>query len=296
MDASFINSMSEVIADRLGEAFQGQLVHAVSGGCINRAGKISDGNRTYFFKMNRAEQYTMLEAESRGLALMAQIGGIAVPKPLCVGVAEGRAFLVMEWFEFQRGGDSQAQGRALAAFHRAGQGHRFGLEFDNFIGSTSQLNTVSETWSEFFLRYRLDDQVARVSAQGGTLKHYQQLRQVAESVLSCHKPVPSFVHGDLWSGNVGFLHDGQPCIFDPAPYYGDREVDLAMSELFGGFNQAFYEGYESIWPTPEGRQWRRKLYNLFHILNHFVLFGGSYLAQANQEIEQLLQMADKGMA
>lgn len=293
MERSFIDGMCAVLSDALQIDYKGHLVSGVSGGCINRAGHLSDGTVDYFFKMNRESAFDMFAAEASGLEAMAKLGHVVVPKPICSGVSDGRAFLVMEWLELGHRGSSAEMGRALAAFHHGGVGASFGFERDNFIGATPQQNTRETDWASFFVKWRLDALVARAEVAGGGFPRYPRLRELALEVLNAHVCEPVLVHGDLWSGNAGFLKDGRPCIFDPAPYYGDREVDLAMSELFGGFPADFYQAYEAQWPTAVGREWRRLLYNLYHIINHFILFGGGYLSQANQMIEQLLQSADK---
>jgi fructosamine-3-kinase len=171
--------------------------------------------------------------------------------------------------------------------HIQGQNQRFGWERNNTIGSTPQINTWSENWADFFAEHRIGYQLKLAQRRSGHFPDTTKVVTKVRDLLVNRKPQPALVHGDLWSGNAAILDSGEPVIFDPATYYGDREVDLAMTELFGGFPTVFYQGYTEISSLAEGYQQRKILYNLYHILNHFNLFGGSYAAQANQMINQL---------
>jgi fructosamine-3-kinase len=178
--------------------------------------------------------------------------------------------------------DWPAMGRMLATLHRH-TGERFGWERDNWIGLAPQKNGWSDDWIGFFRDCRLAPQLARAALE----REAQPLIAVLPSFFDGYLPQPSLLHGDLWSGNAGFLRDGSPVIFDPAVYYGDREADLAMTELFGGFPPAFYAAYREAWPLDSGYEQRRDLYNLYHVLNHANLFGGGYVAQARRLIAAL---------
>jgi fructosamine-3-kinase len=167
-------------------------------------------------------------------------------------------------------------------------GDTFGWERHNTIGSTPQINTWTASWTEFWVKHRLGYQLQLAQRRGGHFPKQDQLLTLIPDLLAGHTPQPSLVHGDLWSGNAAVTQTGEPVIFDPATYVGDREVDLAMTELFGGFPAAFYHGYNQVFPLDEGYQQRKPLYNLYHVLNHFNLFGGSYESQANRMIMQLL--------
>ncbi len=207
-------------------------------------------------------------------------------------MAGGSAFLVLEHLELGAGSDAayRALGRQLAATH-AHHGARFGWHRDNFIGATVQYNRESGSWAEFWQQQRLAPQLV-LAAENGMRGNLQRLGDALLAALprffAGYAPAAALVHGDLWSGNAAFLVDGSPVVFDPAVYYGDREVDLAMTELFGEFPAAFYAAYREVAPLADGYEVRRTLYNLYHVLNHANLFGGGYAAQAERMIERLL--------
>jgi fructosamine-3-kinase len=181
----------------------------------------------------------------------------------------GESFIALEHLELQRQGDWAALGRLVAALHRA-QGQRFGWHRDNYIGATPQYNAWCDDWSEFWRERRLRPQLERAGIGLDALE--------VCALLDGHRPAASLLHGDLWIGNAGFITEG-PVIFDPAVYYGDRETDLAMTELFGGFAPEFYAAYRADYPLDGGYETRKHLYNLYHLLNHLNLFGGGYRAQ-----------------
>ena len=244
-------------------------VRPVSGGCIHRCYRAMKGGRPVFLKMNDASHADGFAAEADGLNAL-RAAGCTAPEPLEHGVSGSEAYLLMEWLDLQAGGDFAALGRMLARVHRS-EGKYFGWARDNYIGSTPQQNQRSNSWAQFWRERRLAPQVALAKRKGFDI----DLGRACD-ILDGHEPEPSLVHGDLWSGNAAFLRGGAPVIFDPAVYYGDREVDLAMTELFGGFPPEFYSAYG---PLPEGYQRRKHLYNLYHLLNHLNLFGRGYLAQ-----------------
>jgi fructosamine-3-kinase len=262
---------------------------SVSGGCINQGYIISGGDRTYFVKLNRANQVEMFIAESLGLEQMLATKTIRVPKPLCWGVADNSSYIVMECLELGSNNSQswQEMGCQLAAMHKAGGASQFGWEINNTIGSTPQINTQTSNWADFFAEHRIGYQLKLAKRKGGDFPERDRVVEVVRARLSDRHPQPSLVHGDLWSGNAACTRQGEPVIFDPAAYYGDREVDLAMTELFGAFSSTFYRGYNQTWELDEGYQQRKHIYNLYHILNHFNLFGGSYESQANRIIQQL---------
>jgi protein-ribulosamine 3-kinase len=242
---------------------------SVSGGCIHRCYRVADG----FLKVNDQSMADALAAEADGLAALRGTGCIA-PEPIEHGIDGGEAYLLMQWLELRSRGDFAALGRMLARVHRS-TGKQFGWVRDNYIGSTPQKNAPHASWARFWREQRLEPQLALAAEKG----HRIDIGRVCD-LLEKHEPQPSLVHGDLWSGNVGFTTQG-PVVFDPAVYYGDREVDLAMTELFGGFPPAFYSAYG---PMPEGYETRKHLYNLYHLLNHLNLFGGGYLGQVKSTL------------
>jgi fructosamine-3-kinase len=297
------------ISQVTGESFAQCDRRSVSGGCINSGYALSNGQRSVFVKLNQAARLAMFEAEAAGLEDMIATQTIRVPRPLCWGIAAESAYLVLEWLELGRAGSAawDSMGRQLAALHRAiatpthhasntpqpalmqpDNKQAFGWRMNNTIGSTPQINSWTADWTSFWASHRIGYQVSLATRRGGQFPRQAQLFAAIPKILAGHQPQPSLVHGDLWSGNAAVTTAGEPVIFDPAAYYGDREVDLAMTELFGGFPTAFYQGYNAVFPLAAGYQQRKTLYNLYHILNHFNLFGGSYDTQANRMIEQLL--------
>lgn len=261
----------------------------VAGGCIHRCFILEGGGRRYFAKTNDRSALDSFAAEADGLAALAAAGA-RVPATLCQGQAGEQAFLVLEHLELRGNGDYAALGRSLATVHSV-HGEAFGWHRDNYIGRTAQLNRRSSSWSDFWCEARLGPQLelARKNALGRDLvEKGERLAEALPRLLSPHAPAASLLHGDLWSGNAGFLADGAPVLFDPAVYRGDREADLAMTELFGGFPQAFYSAYAEAAPPAQDYAVRKLLYNLYHVLNHANLFGGGYAAQAKAMIERLL--------
>jgi fructosamine-3-kinase len=271
--------------------FEGDRVSAVGGGCINEGYCLQQREGPqYFVKLNQAALVGMFAAEAAGLTQMAQTQTLTIPRPICWGQAEDNSYLVLEWLDFE-GGSRQgwaAMGTQLAGMHRSVSGQGFGWQQNNTIGATPQANDWLADWAEFWQQRRIGPQLSMAQQRGGKFPLGERLLAAIPEILADHHPQPSLVHGDLWSGNAAIAVGSLPVIFDPAPYYGDREVDLAMTHLFGSFPAQFYQAYEAAWPLPQGHQRRQTLYNLYHILNHFNLFGGGYGSQANRMIEQLL--------
>jgi fructosamine-3-kinase len=277
------------VAQRLGVP-AGRLAWREQGGsALNATWRLDAPGEAWFVKVNRADRLPMLEAEAAGLAELAACGAVRVPQPLAAGREGAHAFLVLEWLAFGGGGHDAALGYALAAMHRHAA-PRFGWHRDNTIGTTPQQNGWSDDWCTFFGERRLAPQAARLAdgGHGGLAAAVRRVIAALPALLAGHAPRPSLLHGDLWSGNAGALPNGEPVLFDPAVYYGDREADLAMTELFGGFSADFHSAYRAAWPLDEGYARRRRLYNLYHVLNHANLFGGGYFAQARGMVDTLL--------
>lgn len=283
-------TISQHISAKTGIAFTISDRRSIGGGCINQAYFIADGHQRFFLKLNSAAQVAMFEAEALGLKEMYDSQTIRVPKPICWGTAETSAYLVLEWLDLGRAGEGSwwRMGEHLAAMHRVTSIHGFGWHQGNTIGATPQPNPWTSSWLDFYRDHRLVHQFRLARRRGGRFPRQQALLEALPDLLAGHCPVPALVHGDLWSGNAAVTAAGDPVILDPATYYGDREVDLAMTELFGRFPQAFYEGYQAAYPLDDGYAQRKGLYNLYHILNHFNLFGGGYETQANRMMDQLL--------
>lgn len=259
---------------------------SVGGGSINRAFLIADGDRRFFVKTNDPSGVAMFEAEALGLSQIQQTGTMRVPRPICWGVGTS-SYLVLEWLTLSRDGPWEHMGGHLAAMHRTTSGSGFGWHRSNTIGSTLQPNPWTADWGEFFTRHRLGFQLQLAKGKLNP-DACNRLLAAVPRFFSDYRPRPALVHGDLWSGNAGFCASG-PVIYDPAVYFGDREVDLAMSELFGGFPPTFYQGYQQAYPLDAGYERRKTLYNLYHILNHLNLFGGAYASQAERMIQKILK-------
>lgn len=278
-----------LLAAALGQCLQ-QRVHilssrAVSGGSINAAWRVQTDAGTWFIKLNQPERLAMFEAERVGLQALTP--HIRVPAVLGCGVAEDQAFIALEWLDLQHQGDEAALGAALAALHRV-HGDRYGWSADNTIGSTPQHNAWRADWISFYREQRLEFQLKLAHSNGYRFKRAPALLDGLERFFAGYQPQPSLLHGDLWGGNVGWVGGSTPVLFDPACYFGDRETDLALTSLFGGFGPRFYAAYEKAWPVDAGFALRRDLYNLYHVLNHTNLFGGGYAAQAERLIERLV--------
>jgi protein-ribulosamine 3-kinase len=260
------------------------------GSALNALWRLDAGGARFFVKVNAFARAEMLGGEADGLRELARAGAVRVPAPVAQGAADGVAFLALEWLEMAGGGRDAALGHALARLHRT-TAPRFGWHRSNTIGTTPQDNPWSDDWAAFFRDRRIAPQFALAAANGhrGRLQREgERLLAAIPALLAGHAPPASLLHGDLWSGNAGALAGGEPVIFDPAVYFGDRETDLAMTGLFGGFGRDFYAAYHAAWPLPEGHERRRGLYALYHVLNHLNLFGGGYLAQAEATIGRLL--------
>ena len=286
------NHIVDAIAAASDKPFELKRADSIAGGCINSAYRLVGEHQSYFIKLNDATRLDMFEAEADGLQGLAAARAIRVPVPLCTGVEGGQAFLVMEYIETGggNGGIAEELGQQLARMHQHSN-ERFGWRRDNTIGSTPQPNSFENDWLDFWREHRLGFQLALAKQRGGAsslLRKGEQLMQLMPKLFTDYQPVPSLLHGDLWSGNYAVTREGEPIIFDPAVYYGDREADLAMTELFGGFSRRFYDAYAEAWPLDRGYQVRKTFYNLYHILNHFNMFGGGYAGQAERMTEQLL--------
>lgn len=286
------HEIEQHISTATGQAFAVESSRSVSGGCINQAYLLEGQGQHYFIKLNAAAGEAMFAAEAEGLQAMASSNSVAVPQPICWGVTGSQAFLLMGYF--RSGVSRQALallGEQLAQMHQTTQKAGFGWHRDNTIGSTPQPNSYRANWVEFYREQRLGFQLALAARNGfgGALQSQGQcLMEQLEAFFTDYQPSPSLLHGDLWSGNYAVQDNGQPIIFDPAVYYGDREADLAMTELFGSFGSDFYAAYQATWQLDKGYAVRKNLYNLYHILNHANLFGGGYAGQAQRMIGNLL--------
>jgi len=279
------------LSSATGSHFSASRAEPTGGGSINRAFRLDGGGQRFFVKLNSAGRLGMFEAERAGLMELAAAMSVRVPLPICCGSDALFSWIVLEHLELGDSTDELAGlGAQLALLHRRTAAN-FGWNRDNTIGSTPQHNEWGSNWIVFLRKHRIGFQLQLAQRNGyrGRLQSSgETLLAGLDAFFAGYRPEASLLHGDLWSGNAAVLADGEPAIFDPAVYYGDREADLAMTELFGGFPPAFYRGYDDAWPLDPGYRIRKRLYNLYHLLNHLNLFGGSYLAAAHAAIDGLL--------
>ena len=246
--------------------------------------------RNTFRKTGPESAFDMFEAEADGLSELRATGAVRVPEVIDCGVMNGQAYIDLERLDLEATSRKTEQqfGAQLADPHRNTQ-EQFGWFRDNTIGLTPQHNALENDWIEFFRKHRLGFQVDLAISNGYGAEITQFAGRLARrlpDLFVAYKPDASLLHGDLWGGNWGSV-DGEPVIFDPAVYYGDRETDIAMTMVFGGFGKSFYEAYEASWPLAPGHERRIKLYQLYHILNHLNLFGRSYLGRAVSLLREL---------
>ncbi|MDJ0916168.1 MAG: fructosamine kinase family protein [Woeseiaceae bacterium] len=284
---------SPAIDSLLASADLGGLVSLtpVGGGDISAAWRVECERGTVFAKTGPVLSESIFSAEAAGLQELAKADCIRVPAVVSQGTSGDEAWIALEWLEMQSSSPAvdAKLGEQLAALHRY-TADQYGFYRDTMIGSTPQPNAQKSDWVEFYRLERLEFQLrtARANGFGGELQTLGRL--VIDAVpefFAGRAPEPSLLHGDLWSGNKAAC-DGEPIIFDPAVYYGDRETDLAMSRLFGGFHRSFYEAYESAWSLADGHQQRVALYQLYHVLNHLNIFGSGYLGRSISLMRSLL--------
>ncbi|MGB0372914.1 MAG: fructosamine kinase family protein [Opitutales bacterium] len=279
------------VAKHLGLRDASRCRRAVGGGCIHATWVIGEPGKELFLKTGGLDQLGVYQSEADGLRRLRNAaegsGEIRVPEVMGVMQGAGVACLILEYIELRRDGDESALGRGLAHIHRD-SADMFGLEIDNTIGSTPQMNTQSKSWIEFWREQRLKPQLEMAQVRGFNYAGADTLLSSLDMFFAEGDPAVSLLHGDLWGGNIGFDRDGVPVLFDPAVYYGDREADLAFTEVFVGFGPAFYRAYQDAWPMDSEFTRRKTLYNLYHILNHQNIFGSMYAGQAQSMIDELI--------
>ncbi len=291
MGYSFYDSLESAITDIYGSSSVIKSSRTVSGGDINEAYAvtISTGDMC-FLKKNRGRERSFFEAEAVGLAALAKTGAVSVPEVYAVGTDGGSAFLLMSYINSgsRRNDYWEVFGRELAMMHRAETESdtaqpKYGFISDNYIGATPQLNDGRASFVEFFRDCRLSPQFERASGYFSQ----SEVRRINEFMDHLDRYYiepenPALLHGDLWGGNVITGDDGRAWLIDPAVYVGHPEADLAMTELFGRFPEAFYKSYQEVNPLQPGYAERREYYNLYHLLNHLNLFGASYLSSVRR--------------
>lgn len=302
MEILTANSLDQAITTLFGDNIRIAGRRPVHGGDINESYclSLSDGTAV-FMKCNTLKNLSFFEAEAKGLAALRKANAIGVPKALAIGTdkAQRMSFLLMEYLERAAKLTRywEMYGRELAALHcadcaefaEAKQGRPFGFTHDNYIGASPQINTPKENWITFYRECRLLPQIKMADRyfDSGTRKQCTKLLDHLDSYLT-EPEFPSLIHGDLWSGNSICGPDGKAWILDPAAYVGHYEAELAMTELFGGNPDSFYSAYNEVTPIDSGYRDRRDLYNLYHLLNHLNLFGGSYRSSVQRILNRYI--------
>ena len=282
--------ISDHISEATGQVFVCQRRTAAHGGDTHECFVIRDDRRRFFVKVRKDDATRPLHCEMEGLHALESTGSVLTPHVVCYGVTEDKPdsfeYLVLNHIRFIEGpADWHQMGRHLAKLHQIPQ-KQFGWSADNFIGASVQYNIWHHDWAAFYAEYRIGSMLERLAAKGHKLTQLDTFVTQIKQLLASHQPTPSLLHGDLWSGNAGFCAKG-PVLFDPAVYIGDREADIAMTRLFGGFGTAFYDGYNAEYPLDASYPQRENLYQLYHILNHALLFTEPYLSQSKSAIMAL---------
>lgn len=286
------NALANSISQLTGTPFQIESAAPISGGDIHNAYRLHTDQGNFFLKTNQASKAALFETEANSLKSLSETLSITLPKVIATGVENDQAWLLLEYLDLASQGDDFQRGKDLALLHhQVNDTQQFGWYENNFIGQTVQKNNWTSDWIQFYGQNRLLPQLELALSKGATpalMDKGMQLIDKLPDFFQTYQPEASPLHGDLWGGNSGFTRSGEAVFYDPASYYGDRETDLAMTELFGGFSPDFYQGYDSVFPLNTGYAQRKNLYNLYHVLNHFNLFGGHYGSQSERMIQTLL--------
>lgn len=263
----------------------------IDGGDINECYMISDGEQRYFVKCNNRDFLNKFESEAENLRQLRNTGTVYVPELVHIGYSKQNAFLILNYLASKPLESSKASykfGVQLAKLHQWGEQKEYGFDNENYIGATLQPNSWSKKWSRFFSEQRIGWQLQLLAEKGIRFGNISDIVTHIDRRLQHHNPKPALLHGDLWHGNTSNTAFGPIC-YDPACYWGDRECDIAMTELFGGFEAEFYQGYESEYPLVADYHGRKPIYNFYHVLNHCNLFGGHYLDEAEQYLSKILR-------
>jgi len=293
---SLWSAVQNAISEATGLDFVIESRERVTGGDINQSYRISGQRQgcfkhTYFVKINHASRIELFHAEINGLKALAESNSFKIPQVITIGKTQSSSFLVLEFLELASKEDIKTFAKNLAQMHQSTHSN-FGFVKDNFIGLTAQPNQWSSEWIDFYSEQRIGYQLELLTQKSVATKFLNKVKILQQNIpefFQDYSPKPALVHGDLWSGNYAFDENELPVIFDPACYYADHEVDLAMLELFGNPGNEFFETYHQYYPIDSGYQRRKNLYNLYHILNHINLFGESYLQQAESMLSILLR-------
>jgi len=283
-------SIANHISHEIGHTFEITTREQILGGDVNQAYLLSNGRLRYFVKINDKDAITNFTAEAESLQRLKTSNTIKIPDVIVCGTTKKNAFLVLEFIHVSALIDrfqSYQAGKQLAELHRWDVQKEFGFDQDNYIGFNIQPNSWNKNWARFFSEQRIGWQLQLLHDKGISFVNIDTFVDWIYEKLAHHKPRPSLLHGDLWTGNLGETTQG-PLFYDPASYWGDRECDIAMSMLFGLFPKTFYQGYNDVNPLPQDYSKRIPIYNLYHTLNHCNCFGGHYLSQAELMVKNLM--------
>ncbi|WP_018981373.1 fructosamine kinase family protein [Salinimonas chungwhensis] len=283
-------AICEHISEVTGTRFNTPRTRPVSGGDSHSACLLENDTARYFVKIRQDQGPYQLVHEADGNHAIQNTVSIRCPTVICRGTTTNPdyEYLVLEYIQFIRPEPASWEQFAddLAHFHQSAPGSQYGWPDDNYIGLSPQLNTQHSCWAEFFAQYRIGAMLNKLDAKGDSLTDTPRFIENVALILADYQPEPAMLHGDLWSGNIGFSPDG-PVIFDPAVYVGDRETDIAMTRMFGSLPDHFYKRYYTHYPPADGYRTRSRLYQLYHLLNHALLFGGHYLQASKSAIIDL---------
>ena len=292
LDSRLEQFLESILFTTFGTGVKMKNIHYVGGGCINNTLKVNTSEGDFFVKWNENEENDMFEKEIRGLKLLQNIPKANIPKTFNSGRLEGRNFLIMEFLEKHapRADFWKALAESLTRIHLE-TNNSYGLDHNNFIGRLPQRNDQERDWVQFFINHRLEVQLGLGIYNGLISSSFaEKFRLLYDQLpgLLVDEPA-SLLHGDLWSGNFMVGPQGNPYLVDPAVYYGNREIELAFTKLFGGFDPEFYFVYNELYPLQPGFEERVEIYNLYPLLVHVNLFGTSYLSGVERTIRKYTQ-------
>ena len=280
------------IFQSVGKEVDIRFIHFITGGCINQTIQLDTDQGSFFLKWNEEPMLEIFEKEAKGLRLLKENSSLTVPEVLGVGKIEQKSYLLLELVGYgpERPDYWETLGHQLAEMHQSTTNTQFGLEFNNYIGKLEQNNEFHDNWLSFFMEKRLRAQFGLAYYNGLIEKEFMRKLDALETRLEGFFPEEpaSLLHGDLWSGNVMWGKTGEPCFVDPAVYFGHREMELAYTELFGGFEEEFYRAYNRTYPLESGYHDRKDIYNLYPLMVHVNLFGTSYMSGVERILKRYI--------